>query len=118
MNYIFSLLTLFFTFKGLSQEINKPLPFDHFTQFEVSIPLQGNKNRGEIYPDGRTNNSWFVPDGINANFGYGIHFNKWLGIVAAGNDTAVIVAQYHDGYLRQVWPEYSLTTGVEAVAVD
>lgn len=53
-----------------------------FTQFEISVPLQGNKNHGEIYPDGRTNNSWFVPDGINANFGYGIHLNKWLGLTA------------------------------------
>ena len=25
-----------------------------FTQFEISVPLQGNKNHGEIYPDGRT----------------------------------------------------------------
>ena len=32
------------------------------------------------------------------------HFNKRLGIVAAGNDTAVIVAQNHDGDFRQVWP--------------
>lgn len=53
-----------------------------FTQFEVSVPLQGNKNRGEVYPDGSTNNNWFVPDGVNANFGYGIHFNKWIGLSA------------------------------------
>lgn len=53
-----------------------------FTQFEISVPLQGNKNRGEIYPDGSTNNSWFVPDGVNSNFGYGIHYNQWLGINA------------------------------------
>jgi hypothetical protein len=50
-----------------------------FTQFEVSVPLQGNKNRGEVYPDGSSNNSWFLPDGVNANLGYGLHFNKWLG---------------------------------------
>lgn len=53
-----------------------------FTQFEISVPLQGNKNRGEVLPDGSTNNSWFVPDGVNANFGYGLHFNKWLGLIA------------------------------------
>lgn len=53
-----------------------------FTQFEISVPLQGNKNRGEIYPDGSTNNSWFLPDGVNANFGYGVHFNNWVGITA------------------------------------
>jgi hypothetical protein len=53
-----------------------------FTQFEISIPLQGNKNRGEVYPNGNTNNSWFMPDGVNANFGYGFHFNKWIGLSA------------------------------------
>lgn len=53
-----------------------------FTQFEISVPLQGNKNRGEVFPDGSTNDSWFVPDGLNSNFGYGIHFNQWLGISA------------------------------------
>ncbi|TXI66640.1 MAG: hypothetical protein E6Q45_08860 [Flavobacterium sp.] len=53
-----------------------------FTQFEISVPLQGNKNRGEVFPDGSTNDSWFVPDGINSNIGYGIHFNQWLGISA------------------------------------
>lgn len=53
-----------------------------FTQFEISVPLQGNKNRGEVYPDESTNDSWFVPDGINANFGYGLHYNQWLGLSA------------------------------------
>ena len=53
-----------------------------FTQFEISVPLQGNKNRGEVYPDGSTNENWFVPDGVSANFGYGLHFNKWLGLSA------------------------------------
>lgn len=53
-----------------------------FTQFEISLPLQGNKNRGEVYPDGRTNDSWFVPDGVNANFGYGLHYNQWFGLSA------------------------------------
>ena len=53
-----------------------------FTQFEVSMPIQGNKNRGEVYPNGSTNSSWFLPDGVNANFGYGFHFNNWIGISA------------------------------------
>jgi hypothetical protein len=60
----------------------KSLLFGHFTQFEISVPLQGNKNRGEVFPDGSTNKSWFLPDGVNANFGYGFHFNKWIGISA------------------------------------
>lgn len=67
---------------GFSQEEEKSLSFGDYTQFEISIPLQGNNNRGEVFPDGSTNNNWFIPDGINANFGYGIHFNKWIGISA------------------------------------
>jgi hypothetical protein len=65
----------------INDEASKKKSFT-FTQFEVSIPLQGNKNRGEVFPDGTTNDNWFVPDGINANFGYGLHFNNWVGISA------------------------------------
>lgn len=64
-------------------ESEKPIKKEvTFTQFEVSIPLQGNKNRGDYLPDGSKNDDWFIPDGVNANFGYGIHRNKWLGITA------------------------------------
>ncbi len=51
-----------------------------YTQFDIVIPFKGNKNRGESYPDGTTNTNWFLPDGIGAKFGYGIHYNKWVGI--------------------------------------
>jgi len=50
---------------GFSQEEEKSLSFGDYTQFEISIPLQGNNNRGEVFPDGSTNNNWFIPDGIN-----------------------------------------------------
>ncbi|MNT76909.1 hypothetical protein D3C72_2159690 [compost metagenome] len=46
------------------------------------------------------------------------HFDKGLGIVAAGNDTAVVVAQHHDRHLGQVGTKHPLATGIEAVAVD
>lgn len=29
----------------------------------------------------------------------------------------IIIAQHHDGHLRQVWPEYPLATGIEAVVL-
>ena len=61
-----------------------------FAQFEISVPLQGNKNRGEVYPNENTNDNWFVPDGINSNFGYGVHLKQWLGISAnAGIGTKI-----------------------------
>lgn len=53
-----------------------------FSQFEISVPLQGNKDRGEDFPGRNSNDSWFIPDGINANFGYGLHYNQWLGLSA------------------------------------
>ena len=55
-----------------------------FTQFQVSIPLQRNEDYGELLQDGSRNSNWFLPDGINANIGYGIHLNKWIGISANG----------------------------------
>ncbi|MFD2908830.1 hypothetical protein ACFSX9_08780 [Flavobacterium ardleyense] len=82
MKYIISILTLLFTFAGFSQETIQPSPFGDFTQFEISVPLQGNKNRGEVYPDGSTNDSWFLPDGVNVNFGYGYHYKQWIGLSA------------------------------------
>ena len=80
MTYKLFLLTLLFAFTAFSQEIDKPLSVGRFTQFEISVPLQGNENRGEEFPGGRSNDSWFLPDGVNVNFGYGLHYNKWLGI--------------------------------------
>lgn len=46
------------------------------------------------------------------------HFDEWLGVVAPGDDTAIVVAQQHYGHLRRVGTEYPLATGIEAVAVD
>lgn len=90
MKNIFSLFALLLFYVSFSQveytvKNSDSIPTKKkitFTQFEISVPLQGNKNRGELLPDGSTNNSWFLPDGVNSNFGYGIHFNQWLGISA------------------------------------
>ncbi|WP_130733367.1 hypothetical protein [Flavobacterium sp. J27] len=53
-----------------------------YTQFDIVVPFKGNKNRGNYYSDGSQNNNWFVPDGLGAKFGYGIHYNKWIGVSA------------------------------------
>jgi hypothetical protein len=81
---LFILFLFHWSFAQVETTINdsadiKPETKITFTQFELSVPLQGNKNRGEVFPDGSVNNSWFVPEGINSSFGYGIHLNKWLG---------------------------------------
>ena len=46
------------------------------------------------------------------------HLDERLGVVATGDDTTVVVAQHHYGYLRQVGPKDPFATGIEAVAVD
>jgi hypothetical protein len=81
---LFSVVLINWSFAQVETTINdsadiNPKTKITFTQFELSVPLQGNKNRGEVFPDGSINNSWFVPEGINSSFGYGIHLNKWLG---------------------------------------
>lgn len=51
-----------------------------FTQFDISIPVVGNKHYNETYNYGSQNKSFLLPDGINSNFGYGIHYNKWISV--------------------------------------
>ena len=82
MKHFLIILLSFITSIGFSQENKTTSNFSDFSQFEISIPLQGNKNRGDEFPDGSKNNNWFLPDGVNANFGYGIHYNKWIGLSA------------------------------------
>ncbi len=90
MKNIFSLFALFvinISFAQVEISVNNSEDISTknkitFTQFEISVPLKGNENQGEVFPDGSSNNDWFLPDGINANFGYGLHVNKWLGLSA------------------------------------
>ncbi|WP_338409563.1 hypothetical protein [uncultured Flavobacterium sp.] len=51
-----------------------------FTQFELTVPLKGNDTYGEIDPNGNRSNYIIVPDGISTKFGFGIHFEKWIGL--------------------------------------
>lgn len=53
-----------------------------YMQFDISIPLRGNKTYGEIDENGNRSDYWFLPDGIAAKFGYGIHYDQWFGIAA------------------------------------
>lgn len=53
-----------------------------YTQFDIAVPFKGNKNRGAYYSDGSRDDNWFVPDGLGAKFGYGVHYKKWIGLSA------------------------------------
>ncbi|MNX93618.1 hypothetical protein D3C86_1258080 [compost metagenome] len=46
------------------------------------------------------------------------HFHEGLGIIAARDNTAVIVGQDHYRHLCQVWAEHPFAAGVKAVAID
>lgn len=62
------------TFGQIQDSIKKKYTF---SQFELSVPLSINPNRGKTEYDGQKQN-FFIPDGISTKMGYGIHFNKWL----------------------------------------
>lgn len=72
----------------------------NYTQFEVIVPLKGNKTYGEIDENGNRSDYWFLPDGIGIKFGYGIHYNEWIGVAATsgidwlGTDKLVAVPVY------------------------
>lgn len=65
----------------LEQEKSKPLSENgSFFIFDISIPFRGNETYGEIDEYGNRSDYWFLPDGIGAKFGYGIHFSEWIGL--------------------------------------
>lgn len=74
------------------QEKSKPLSENgQFIMFDISVPLRGNETYGEIDQNGNRSDYWFLPDGIGAKLGYGIHFSEWIGLsVNTGFD---VVAQ-------------------------
>ncbi|WP_310555339.1 hypothetical protein [Flavobacterium sp.] len=51
-----------------------------YTQFELSTPLKINSHRGETNADGSENEYFFLPDGLSAKIGYGIHFEEWVSV--------------------------------------
>jgi hypothetical protein len=66
---------LFFTTVSYAQNNKKT-----YIQFEVTLPLKGNPDREEVDPYTNETGSWFLPDGIGSKIGYGIHYNKWVGL--------------------------------------
>lgn len=70
---------LFFSYSSYSQEetIKEDEINPTFFQFDLSFPLKVNTNRND--PNYK-NNSWFLPDGLSAKFGYGLQHKKWIGL--------------------------------------
>jgi hypothetical protein len=72
-NITLLLLTLFFTLIASAQDKKRT-----YTQFDIAIPLKGNPDQGKEDQYTRKKDSWFLPDGLSAKLGYGIHHNKWV----------------------------------------
>jgi len=89
---IILIISLFFTFSLLAQDKKHS-----YILFEVAVPIKGNPDRGETDLNGNTNNLWFLPDGLSAKLGYGIHYKKWAavgihsGIDWKGSEKLVVV---------------------------
>lgn len=68
-------LLLFFSTVALAQDKKFT-----YSQFDLSFALKGNpdRNKDNTYSDEKE--SWFLPDGIGIKLGYGIHYNKWVGL--------------------------------------
>jgi len=63
------------------QEKSNPLSENgQFIMFDITVPLRGNETYGEIDENGNRSDYWFLPDGIGAKIGYGIHFSEWIGL--------------------------------------
>jgi hypothetical protein len=65
------LFTLFFTSSFFGQ-----FKRGSYTQFNLSVPFRGNPN----YDEDNDYSYWFLPDGLSAKFGGGIHYNKKLSV--------------------------------------
>ena len=51
-----------------------------YTQFDVTVALRGNPDANIVDEYTHKKGTWFVPDGLGAKLGYGVHYKKWLGL--------------------------------------
>ncbi|MFV0566805.1 MAG: hypothetical protein ACK5NB_13350 [Flavobacteriaceae bacterium] len=62
----------------------KKAPEKHvFLQADFSFPISANADDDSdysYYDDGDDWEPWFIPVGINASFGAGVHYNKWIAL--------------------------------------
>lgn len=83
MKYKILLFFCFLFLKNNSQaqiDENKNKINRSFSQLEVAIPLARNLNRNTTNLNGTKNESWFIPNGISAKYGYGIQYYNWVAI--------------------------------------
>lgn len=69
------LFLLLLSFSAFSQKFD-----NKYYQFELGIPFRVNTERGQIDENGKESEYFFLPDGLNAKAGYGIHFEQWASV--------------------------------------
>ncbi|SFB09663.1 hypothetical protein SAMN05660845_1577 [Flavobacterium swingsii] len=75
MNYKIILFFLLSNLCAFSQKFDS-----RYVQFELSTPFKSNTHYGEINSDGSKNEYQFIPDGLSAKMGYGIHYEETISL--------------------------------------
>lgn len=73
----FGIVALMLLFTSLAFSQDKKFTY---IQFEAAVAIKGNPDSGVEDPYTHEKGSWFLPDGLNSKIGYGIHYNKWIGL--------------------------------------
>lgn len=90
--FLATLLFIFYFTIGYSQEKKAT-----FIQFELATPLKAHLNQTNNSYNTTASKNWFLPDGLSAKLGYGLHYNHWIstsihsGIDFKGNAKLVAV---------------------------
>lgn len=68
----------FFTKTNSDDKISKAKPT--YLQYDATIAFKINPNIGETNQFTKEKENWFIPDGLGAKVGYGVHYNKWVAL--------------------------------------
>lgn len=81
-NKLFFLLLIVSAHLFAQDEAQTPTKKYTFIQTELSVPLSINPNNGTTNEYSGQKQSFFIPDGLGSKIGYGLHYNKWIGLSA------------------------------------
>jgi len=51
-----------------------------FSNFSFAVPFRGNPDYGTNDPDGGNSGTWFIPDGLNVQGGFGVHTTETIAL--------------------------------------
>ncbi|MDD5151813.1 MAG: hypothetical protein PHC28_15265 [Flavobacterium sp.] len=68
--------TVFTTTNSDKKTKSKPT----YIQYDITAAIKGNPNAGETNEYTKEKESWFLPDGLGAKIGYGLHYNNWVAL--------------------------------------